>query len=314
MVPSFSVNLLKPFRLHRPNAIPLDLANYSIELIIRQSTTNSKQNADLMNSNLHRLADTEGILQATVNRLITQSKFIINDKKTEGHAILSLNIQLYFYDLVENDVHKLNHLLESVTDQRCIIPFLAFLTEHKFCEDLICYISPKVYFTKGELHVITHKIRKTLHKLTYLTCSIQESNKISFYGGITFFISESDVLSATNYDLPHITKSQLKSKLAHTLLRNIETSDLLHQNVLTLHKTENEKSLIAFQCIKDTFLLIDTEKNPCNQIDIKRILNPQLVTLFDNVTIIDQHILYKQNSLNLNFIGMLQNKQYSLLI
>ena len=69
-----------------------------------------------MNSNLHRLADNEGILQATVNRLITQSKVIINEKKTEEHAILSLNIQLYFDDLVENYVNELNHLLESVTD------------------------------------------------------------------------------------------------------------------------------------------------------------------------------------------------------
>ena len=150
--------------------------------------------------------------------MITQSKVILNDKKTEEHAILSLNIQLYFDDLVENYVHKLNHLLQSVSDQGYIIPFLAFLTEHKFCEDLICFISPKVYFTKGDLHVITHKIRTTLHKLTYLTCSIQETNKISVYSGKTFFIYESDVLIATSYDLPQITKSQLKSKLAHTLL------------------------------------------------------------------------------------------------
>ena len=53
-----------------------------------------------MNSNLHRLADNKGILQATVNRLIPQSKVIINDKKTEEYTILSLNIQLYFDDLV----------------------------------------------------------------------------------------------------------------------------------------------------------------------------------------------------------------------
>ena len=70
-----------------------------------------------MNSNLHQLADNEGILKTTVNRLITQSKVILNDKKTEEHAILSLNIQLYFDDLVENYVHKLNHLLQSVSDQ-----------------------------------------------------------------------------------------------------------------------------------------------------------------------------------------------------
>ena len=171
-----------------------------------------------------------------------------------------------------------------------------------------CYISHKIYFTKGELHVITHKTRTTLHDLAYLTCSIQETNKISVYSGKTFFISETDVLTATSYDLPQITKSQLKSKLAHTLLRNIDTSDLLHNNVLTLHRTENEKSLIAFQCISDTFLFVDTAKIPCNTIDIKWIENTRLVTLADKSTLIDQHILYKQNSLNLNFNGMLLNK------
>ena len=85
-----------------------------------------------MNSNLHQLADNEGILKTTVNRLITQSKVILNDKKTEEHGILSLNIQLYFDDLVENYSHELNHLLKSVSDQGYIIPFLAFLPEHKF--------------------------------------------------------------------------------------------------------------------------------------------------------------------------------------
>ena len=154
-----------------------------------------------------------------------------------------MNIQLYFDHLVTKYEHKLNHLLQSVSDERYIISFVAFLTEQHFCEDLICYISPKIYFNKGDLHVINHKIRTTLHELTYLTCSIQEMNKISVYSGKTFFISKSDVLTATSYDLPQITKSQLKSKLAHKLLRNIETSDLFHQNVLTFHQTENEKSL-----------------------------------------------------------------------
>ena len=190
-----------------------------------------------MNSNLHNLASNEGILKTAVNELIKQSNTILTNSKTEENSILSLNIKLYF------DVHELEHLLTSVADQLYIILFIAFLTKHKFCNNVNCYISPKIYFTKGELHVITHKTRTTLHDLAYLTCSIQETNKISVYSGKTFFISETDVLTATSYDLPQITKSQLKSKLAHTLLRNIDTSDLLHNNVLTLHQTENDKSI-----------------------------------------------------------------------
>ena len=102
--------------------------------------------------------------------------------------------------------------------------------------------------------------------------------------------------------------ARLKSKLAHTLLRNIQTSDLLYNNVLTLHKTEHKKSFISFQCIKDTFLFIDNVKTPCNQNDIRWNLNPEIVTIFDNETIIDQHYLYKQNSLDLIFHGMVQEK------
>ena len=99
-----------------------------------------------MNGNLHRLATNEGLLQASLNRLIKQSKKIINDKKTEENPILTLNLQMYFNHLVVNLVDELNHLFEEVSDQDYIIPFINLLTEHKFCEDLICYISPKIHY------------------------------------------------------------------------------------------------------------------------------------------------------------------------
>ena len=169
-----------------------------------------------MNKNLNCLATNEGSLQTSLNNLIKQSKSLLNDKKTKENAILTLNLQIYFNHLMENFVSGLNQLFDSVNDQIYLIPFLDLLTQHKYCEDLICYISPKIHYLQGNLHILTNQIRTTLQQLTYLTCSIQNENKISVYIGKTYFISPTNVLKATNYDLPEITKSQLKSKLALT--------------------------------------------------------------------------------------------------
>ena len=139
-------------------------------------------NSDLMNKNLHRLATKEGRLQIGLNNLIKQSKSLLNDKKTKENAILTLNLQIYFNHIMENFVSGLNQLFDSVNDQDYLVQFLDLLTRHKYCEDLICYISPKIHYLQGK----------------------------------TYFISPTNVLKATNYDLPEITKSQLKSKLALT--------------------------------------------------------------------------------------------------
>ena len=136
-----------------------------------------------MNENLHRLATNEGRLQTIQNHLIKQSKSLLNVKKTEENAILTLNLQMYFNHLVENFVSGINHLFDSVTDQNYLVPFIDLLTEHKYCKDLICYISPKIHYLQGNLHILTNQIRTTLHQLTYLTCSIQNEYKISAYTG-----------------------------------------------------------------------------------------------------------------------------------
>ena len=121
------------FRPVLQNSIPKELRIvFKYDLLLGSLRETANKNADRINLNLHNLASNEGILKTAVNKLIKQSNTILTNSKTEENSILSLNIKLYFDHLVINYVHELEHLLTSVADQQYIIPFIAFLTEHKF--------------------------------------------------------------------------------------------------------------------------------------------------------------------------------------
>ena len=160
----------------------------------------------------------------------------------------------------------------------------------------------------GQLMIMTNQVRTSLNHISFLTCKIQAQIMLSIFSGKTFFVNQNQVLSATAFDIQKITRAELQSKLAHSLLRTIEPTHLIFGKIITIHKTDTDKSCVAFQCFSEITLLIDNVPTKCNNIDIKWFQDPKLVTINQTNEIIDQHLLYKSKNLTLDFHGLLKNK------